>query len=66
MIGDNEKLLVKGETVTMWVLGAPFTVTVKDVDITEYERKYLIAFSDDPSDVKWVTNVLVRQFRFRN
>ena len=66
MVGDFEKLLVKGETVTMWVMGAPFLVTVKDVDISDYERKYLLAFSDDPADNKWVNNVVVRQFKHRN
>lgn len=66
MVGDFEKLLVKGETLTMYVMGSPFLVTVKDVDISDYERKYLLAFSDDPTDTKWVNNVMVRQFKHRN
>jgi hypothetical protein len=66
MVGDFEKLLVKGETVTMYVMGAPFLVKVMDIDITDYERKYLLAFSDDPLDIKWVNNVVVRQFQFLN
>lgn len=66
MVGDFEKLLVKGETVTMYVLGSPFVVKVMDTDISDYEQKYLLSFSDDPLDIKWVNNVTVRQFRFLN
>jgi hypothetical protein len=66
MIGDIEKLLVKGQVVTMYVMGTPFEVTVQDTDISEYERRYLLSFSDSPEDVKWVTNVIVRQFKYQN
>jgi len=66
MIGDIEKLLVKGEKVTLHVLGVEFNVTVKDVDISDYERKYLLVFADNAADTKWVNNVMIRQFQYRN
>lgn len=66
MIGDFEKLLNKGETLTMHVLGRPFEVKVKDVSIELFEWQYLIQFSDNPSDAKWVNNMIIRQFQFQN
>jgi len=66
MIGDTEKLLTKGDVVTMWVMGEQFTVTVKDVSVELYERQYLVQFSDNPADVRWVNNTTVRSFRFQN
>jgi len=66
MIGDTEKLLTKGEIVTMWVMGEQYTVKVKAVSIEQYERQYLVQFSDDPADVRWVNNTTVRSFRFQN
>lgn len=66
MVGDFEKLLNKGEKLSMNVLGKTYEVTVKDTDISDYERKYLIAFSDMPGDSKWINNTIVRQFRYTN
>ena len=66
MVGDFEKLLNKGEKLRMNVLGKSYEVTVKDTDISDYERKYLIAFSDTPGDTKWINNTIVRQFRYTN
>lgn len=66
MVGDFEKLLNKGEKLRMNVLGKSYEVTVKDTDISDYERKYLIAFSDTPGDTKWINNTIVRQFRYVN
>ena len=66
MVGDFEKLLNKGEKIRMNVLGKTYEVTVKDTDVSDYERKYLIAFSDQPGDSKWITNTIVRQFRYTN
>lgn len=66
MVGDLEKLLNKGEKLRMNVLGKTYEVTVKDIDVSDYERKYLIAFSDIPGDTKWITNTIVRQFQFNN
>jgi hypothetical protein len=66
MVGDFEKLLNKGEKLSMNVLGKTYEVTVKDTDISDYERKYLIAFSDMPGDTKWINNTIVRQFRYTN
>ena len=66
MVGDFEKLLNKGEKLRMNVLGKSYEVTVKDTDISDYERKYLIAFSDIPGDTKWINNTIVRQFRYVN
>ena len=66
MVGDFEKLLNKGEKIRMNVLGKTYEVTVKDTDISDYERKYLIAFSDTPGDTKWINNTIVRQFRYVN
>jgi diphthamide biosynthesis methyltransferase len=66
MVGDVEKLYNKGDKVTMFVLGKPYHVTVIASDVTDYERKYLVAFSDNPGDTKWVTNQTIRQFSFLN
>ena len=66
MVGDFEKLLNKGDKLSMNVLGKTYEVTVKDTDISDYERKYLIAFSDMPGDSKWINNTIVRQFRYTN
>lgn len=66
MVGDFEKLLNKGDKLRMNVLGKSYEVTVKDTDISDYERKYLIAFSDMPGDSKWINNTIVRQFRYTN
>ena len=62
MVGDVEKLYSKGDKVTMFVLGKPYQVTVIASDVSDYERKYLVAFSDKPGDTKWVTNAIIRQF----
>jgi len=66
MVGDLEKLLNKGEKLRMNVLGKPYEVEVVAVDVSEYERRYLIAFSDKPGDSKWINNTIVRQFKFTN
>ena len=66
MVGDLEKLLNKGEKLRMNVLGKPYEVEVVATDVSEYERRYLIAFSDKPGDSKWINNTVVRQFRFTN
>ena len=66
MVGDLEKLLNKGEKLCMNVLGKPYEVEVVAVDVSEYERRYLVAFSDKPGDSKWINNTIVRQFRFTN
>lgn len=66
MIGDMERLLRRGDRLTMFVLGKPFEVEVLATDITDYERKYLVSFSDIPGDTKWISNSLVRQFQFQN
>lgn len=66
MIGDMERLLKRGDRVKMFVMGKSFEVEVLATDITEYERKYLVSFSDVPGDTKWISNSLVRQFQFCN
>ena len=66
MVGDLEKLLNKGEKLRMNVLGKPYEVEVVAVDVSEYERRYLVAFSDTPGDSKWINNTIVRQFKFTN
>jgi hypothetical protein len=66
MIGDMERLLKRGDRIKMFVMGKSFEVEVLATDITEYERKYLISFSNIPGDTKWVSNSLVRQFLFCN
>ena len=66
MVGDLEKLLNKGEKLRMNVLGKPYEVEVVATDVSEYERRYLIAFSDKPGDSKWINNTIVRQFKFTN
>lgn len=66
MVGDIEKLLNKGEKLRMNVLGKSYEVEVVDTDVSDYERKYLIAFSDKPGDSKWITNTIVRQFKYTN
>lgn len=66
MVGDFEKLLNKGDKLSMNVLGKSYEVTVKAIDVSDYERKYLIAFSDQPGDTKWINNTIVRQFRYSN
>lgn len=66
MVGDLEKLLNKGEKLRMNVLGKPYEVEVVAVDVSEYERRYLIMFSDKPGDSKWINNTIVRQFKFTN
>ena len=66
MVGDLEKLLNKGDKLSMNVLGKPYEVEVVATDVSEYERRYLIAFSDKPGDNKWINNTIVRQFRFTN
>jgi len=66
MVGDVEKLYSKGDKLTMFVLGKPFQVTVIASDVTDYERKYLVAFSDKPGDSKWVNNTIIRQFSYQN
>lgn len=66
MVGDFEKLLNKGEKLRMNVLGKSYDVEVVATDVSDYERKYLIAFSDQPGDNKWINNTIVRQFRYTN
>jgi len=66
MVGDFEKLLNKGEKLRMNVLGKSYEVEVVATDVSDYERKYLIAFSDQPGDNKWINNTIVRQFRYTN
>jgi hypothetical protein len=66
MVGDLEKLLNKGDTLSMNVLGKAYRVEVMETDVSEYERRYLIAFSDKPGDTKWINNTIVRQFKFTN
>ena len=66
MVGDVEKLYSKGDKITMFVFGKPYKVTVLASDVTDYERKYLVAFSDKPGDTKWVTNTIIRQFGYLN
>lgn len=66
MVGDLEKLLNKGDRLQMNVLGKVYEVVVKDIDISEYERRYLIAFSDIPGDTKWIGNNVVRMFKYNN
>jgi hypothetical protein len=66
MVGDLEKLLNKGDKFHMNVLGKVYEVVVKDIDVSEYERRYLIAFSDIPGDTKWIGNNIVRSFRYAN
>jgi hypothetical protein len=66
MVGDLEKLLNKGDKLAMNVLGKPYEVEVMATDVSEYERRYLIAFSDKPGDTKWINNTIVRQFKFTN
>jgi len=66
MVGDVEKLCSKGDKLTMFVLGKPYQVTVLASDVTDYERKYLVAFSDAPGDNKWINNTVIRQFAYQN
>jgi hypothetical protein len=66
MIGDLEKLVRRGDKIQMNVMGKNYTVEVIDIDVSEYERKYLVAFSDIPGDTKWITNPLIRQFQYMN
>ncbi len=66
MIGDIEKLYKKGDKVTMFVMGQPYQVTVLASDISDYERKYLVAFSDKPGDIRWVNNSFLRQLGYLN
>ena len=41
MVGDLEKLLNKGDNLSMNVLGKPYVVKVMDTDVSEYERRYV-------------------------
>ncbi len=66
MIGDLEKLLKRGDKVKMNVMGQPFELEVLATDVSEYERKYLVSFSNAPNDTKWITNTIVRQFSVSN
>lgn len=66
MVGDIEKLLSKGEKLRMNVLGKSYEVEVVATDVSDYERKYLVVFSDKPGDSKWITNTIVRQFKYPN
>lgn len=66
MVGDLEKLLNKGDTLSMNVLGKSYRVEVVATDVSEYERRYLIAFGGNPADTKWINNTIVRQFQFAN
>lgn len=66
MIGDMERLLKRGDRVRMFVMGKAFEVEVLATDVTKYERKYLVSFSDAPGDTKWISNSLVRQFQYYN
>lgn len=66
MVGDLEKLLNKGDKLNMNVLGKTYEVVVKDIDVSDYERRYLIAFSDIPGDTKWIGNNVVRMFKYSN
>lgn len=66
MVGDLEKLVDVGDKLVISVLGKSYHVEVMDSDVSEYERKYLVAFSDIPGDTRWINNTLVRQFRYKN
>lgn len=66
MVGDIEKLCKKGDKVTMFVLGRPFEVEILASDVSDYERKYLVSFSDQPGDTKWINNSTMRTFLFLN
>jgi len=59
MIGDFEKLLSKGQTVTLYIAGEKFSATVKAVSVAEYERKYLLVLSGKEY---WLTNGTIRLF----
>lgn len=58
MIGDFEKLLAKGQTVTLFIAGEKFTATVKAVSVAEYERKYLLVLSN--GEEHWTGNPAIR------
>jgi hypothetical protein len=66
MIGDMEKLFTVGQQVELSVMGKIYVATVIEIDISNFERKYLISFSDYITDTKWVNNTILRQFIFNN
>jgi len=66
MVGDMEKLLSVGQKIDVCFMGKNYSATVLEVDISNFERKYLISFSDIKNDTKWINNSLVRQFFQKN
>lgn len=66
MVGDMEKLLSVGQKLNLDFMGKSYSVTVIEVDISNFERKYLISFSELKTDTKWINNSLVRQFFLKN
>ena len=66
MVGDMEKLLTIGQKLELFFMGKNYSVTVIEIDISNFERKYLISFSDLKTDTKWINNSLIRQFFQKN
>ena len=58
MIGDFEKLLTKGQEITLSIAGEKFSATVKAVSVAEYERKYLLVLSN--GEEHWTGNPAIR------
>lgn len=65
MLGDNEKMFSKGDKFTLNINGNLCEAEVKDVDITGYDRRYLVMFLAN-SQKAWTTNRELRRYLYPN